>query len=259
MRTIVLVAVCISSAFGQTDFKQLCSTPKFPSTTATAIDSSCGPDGKGGNETHQNEAKNSFCASGPAKPISIADMANLQKQVESDKTIAFGNPDLHPLTTEPGPAVDRTHLVALGEGNEVVLTGFVKIARPEGGESVNCGRNVPNDPGNHDIHISIITTPGKAECTGVVAEMTPHHRPRSWTPDLVNAVAKAQRPVLVTGQLMFDSSHSPCVNGQPVRSPNASDPARISVWEVHPIYTFEVCPQGNCSSGGWVTLENWKQ
>lgn len=249
--------VCTLFLFGLTlrPFGQSCPSPSFPSPTATPIDGKCGPDGNGGAESTQNEAKNNFCASG-AKPITIAQMKSLQGKVESDKSIPFGNEDTHPLTSAPGPATDRSALVAPGEGNEVVLTGFVKIARQEGSESVNCGKNVPNEDPYHDIHISIVTTPGKAECSGVVVEMILHHRQASWTPDLVNQVAKAQRPVRVTGQLMFDSSHTPCISGKAVKG----DPARTSLWEVHPIYKFEVCGQGDCSSDtGWVALEKWKQ
>jgi len=234
---------------------QACSSPSFPSPTPTPIDGKCGPEGKGGAETTQNKAKNNFCASG-AQPITIAQMTSLQTKVQSDKSIPFGNPDTHPLTTTSGPATDRSPLVALGEGNEVVLTGFVKVARQEGAESVNCAKDVPEEDSYHDIHISIVTAPGKAECSGVVVEMIPHQRPTSWTPDLVNKVAKAQRPVRVTGQLMFDSSHSPCISAKPVKG----DPARMSLWEVHPIYKFEVCGQGDCSSNtGWVPLEKWEQ
>jgi len=243
----------ILPAVGQTNFNQTCTDPGYPSTTATPIDSQCGVQGKGGAETTQNEAKNNFCASG-AQPITIAQMTALQTKVQSDRSIPFGNEDTHPLTNTPGPAQDRTPLVALGEGNEVVLTGFVKIARQEGAESVNCGSNVPNDPVYHDIHISIVTTPGKSECSGVVVEMIPHHRPASWTPDVVNAVAKAQRPVRVTGQLMFDSSHTPCISGKSVKG----DPARTSLWEIHPTYKFEVCNQSNCSGGsGWIPIDQW--
>jgi len=250
-------------AVGQTTFKQSCPQPNYPSAVATAIDSECGVDGKGGAEAAQNEAKNNFCASG-AQPITIAQMADLQKAVESDKSIPFGNSDLHPLTSTPGPATDRGPLQKLGEGKEVVLTGFVKVARQEQAESVNCGKGpkspVPDQPVNHDIHISIVANVGNAECSGVVVEMIPHHRPSSWTPDLVNAVSTAKLQVRVTGQLMFDSSHSPCVKGSPVRTPNASDPARVSLWEVHPIYKFEVCEKGGCSAGsGWVPVEEWKQ
>ncbi len=142
----------------------------------------------------------------------------------------------------------------------MALSGFVKVARQEGAESVDCGRNVPNDPAYHDIHISIVQNPGDAGCSGVVVEMIPHHRPTAWTPDLLNEVGTARLPVRMTGQLMFDSSHTPCMTGSPVRSSSASDPARASLWEIHPIYKFEVCPQGDCTSDtGWVPLEAWKR
>ena len=121
---------------------------------------------------------------------------------------------------------------------------------------MNCEENVPNLPAYHDIHIAIVGQPGDAECSGVVAEMVPHHRPASWTPELLNEVAKSKSPVRLTGDLLFDSSHAPCKNGVP----NSGDPSRISLWEVHPIYKFEVCTQSDCSSGsGWVPLESWKK
>jgi hypothetical protein len=48
---------------GQTTFQQKCSQPNYPNATATPIDSKCGPEGKGGVEAAQNQAKNNFCAS----------------------------------------------------------------------------------------------------------------------------------------------------------------------------------------------------
>ncbi|HKD15945.1 MAG TPA: hypothetical protein VKE71_15525 [Candidatus Angelobacter sp.] len=236
-------------------FTQSCSAPHFPIDTPEAMDTgACGIAGKGGAETTQNEAKNNFCAPDPAKPVTLADMLALQQKVQQDSSIHFGNTRSHPLSSGAGPQQDRAPLVKLGEGDEVVIQGFVLIARQEGAESVNCGKNVPDDPTNHDIHISLVQNPGDAECSSIVVEMTPHHRPEEWTPKLVNEVAHAKLLVQVTGQRMFDSSHSPCSNGTPV----SGDPRRASLWEVHPIYKFEVCPQGNCSSGGWVPLELWK-
>lgn len=263
---LLIVAFMLSVFIGS--IAAQCPHPNFPSPAAAPIDkTTCGPAGKGGAETSQNEAKNNFCASDPAKPITIAEMTTLQQKVQSDKSIPFGNRDEHPFTSSPGPATDRKPLAELGEGNQVVLVGFVKKARQEGAESVNCGTGgvVPDQPQFHDIHISIIDKAGDNECSGVVAEMIPHHRPQKWTADLVNQVAAANLRVRVTGQLMFDSSHSPCHNGTPVCTkpsgtpPKQScDPARVSVWEVHPIYKFEVCTQGDCSSGsGWVLLDNW--
>jgi hypothetical protein len=238
-------------------FAQTCSTPFFPTDTPTAMDStSCSVSGNGGAETWQNEAKNNFCPSGePASPTvtSLPELVALQAKAEQIPNINFGNTRSHPLTSKAGPVQNRAPLVAIGEGSLVQLLGYVKIARQEEAESVNCGKNVPDAPAYHDIHISIVLSSADQECSGVVVEMTPHHRPEQWTAELVNEVATAGLLVRVTGQRMFDSSHTPCQNGSPIKG----DPARISLWEIHPIYKFDVCPQGNCTSGGWVPLEAW--
>jgi hypothetical protein len=236
-------------------FSPSCSAPDFPSNDATDMDETgCGFAGNGGKEAAQNSAKNNFCAVNPASPMTIADMVSLQQKVEQDSSINFGNPRTHPFTSAAGPVQQRSKLVSLGEGDQVVVQGFVLIARQEGSESVNCGTKVPDKPVFHDIHVSLVQHPGDDECTSIVVEMTPHHRPAEWTAGLVNEVAHAKLPVRVTGQRMFDSSHSPCTNGTGV----PGDPRRASLWEVHPIYNFEVCPKGACSSGGWVPLELWK-
>lgn len=240
----------------QVVFTQSCSAPHFPA-VATPIDSACGIEGKGGAETNQNEAKNNFCAPDPPKPVTLADMVSLQQNVQQNQAINFGNPRSHPFSSTPGPATDRGPLHNLGEGDEVVLQAYVLIARQEGAESVNCGAAFPpKDNASHDIHISLVQNPGDTECSGIVAEMVPHHRPEEWTADLVNEVAQSKLPVRVTGQRMFDSSHSPCSSGKAQQG----DPSRASLWEVHPIYKFEVCTntKGDCSSGGWVPLEVWK-
>ncbi len=250
-------APAISASAEGGGFAQTCSTPFFPTDTPTAMDStSCSVSGNGGAETWQNEAKNNFCPSGdPSSPTltSIPELVALQTRAQQIPNINFGNTSSHPLTSKAGPVQNRAPLVALGEGDLVQLLGYVKIARQEGAESVNCGSNVPNAPAYHDIHISIVLSPADQECSGVVVEMTPHHRPDEWTAELANEVAAAGLLVRVTGQRMFDSSHTPCQNGSAIRG----DPARISLWEIHPIYKFEVCPQGNCTSGGWVPLQAW--
>lgn len=243
-------------------FAQSCTNPRFPVDTPAAIDStSCSISGNGGTETWQNEAKNNFCAPGAAgnadTPVSItiAELVALQNKAQQTPGINFGNTRDHPLTSKTGPVQDRAPLVALGEGGLVQLEGYVKIGRQEGAESVNCGAHVPDDPAYHDIHISIVPNSGDQECSGVVVEMTPHHRPAEWTADLVNEVSRAGLVVRVTGQRMFDSSHTPCINGLPVKG----DPARVSLWEIHPVYKFEVCSQGNCTNGGWLPLQAWQR
>jgi hypothetical protein len=238
-------------------FKPSCAHPNFPDPppqNSREIDSQCGAAGSGGAEANQNITKNNFCASGTPQRITFDDLRNLQAEVESNTGINFG--DENTPTRKKGPTQNRDALVALGEGKLVTLRAFVLIARQEGGESVNCGKAVPNQPQFHDIHISLVEsldTPGVSECSGVVAEMSPHHRPDDWTQENVEKVAKAKAQVRVTGQLFFDSSHVPCSNGQGVRS----NPRRFSLWEIHPIYKFEVCTTNCDGAGPWLPLDQW--
>lgn len=263
-----LTTVCSGPAFGQpaakkapafkaTKFKPVCAQPSYP-TPAPAqspkIDAQCGLAGSGtGPEGQQNMAKNNFCATGTPQTITIDDLKNLQAQVEKNPAINFGNENKPPR--KKGPTTSRTPLKKLGEGKLVTLKAFVLIARQEGPESVNCGKNVPDQPLFHDIHISLVASADETEeCAGVVAEMSPHHRPDAWTHANVDKVSRMKLPVRVTGHLYFDSSHFPCSNGQGAGEGN---PKRVSLWEVHPIYKFEVCT-GNCDGAGtWVPLDEW--
>jgi hypothetical protein len=204
------------------------------------IDALCGLRGSGNipEWTIENMLKNNFCAAGPPTAITIKDMVALQNR--------------SPHTN--GALRDRSALHKLGEGRIVMLQGYVLFARQEGAESVNCGRLVPNGPEYHDIHISIVDTPSNQdECTAVVVEMSPHHRPATWNPSLLRKVALTHLAVRVTGQLFFDSAHQPCTDGVPT----GSNPRRATVWEIHPVYAFEVCTKSTCDAGGWQSLDNY--
>jgi hypothetical protein len=250
---------------GSTGFNAGCASPSFPAPppkVLQAIDLQCalaGQPNEPAPEVAQNKAKNNFCATPPANSsITVADMIKMQQDVESDKTINFGG-RVHPLSAAGGPTTDRTPLKAMGEGQQRVLQGFVLIARQEGKEAVNCGPTFPDktETMDHDIHISIVGDVSQVhgnECESIVAEMSPHHRPDSWTAKNVQLVATKHLPVRVTGQLFFDSSHSPCVDGKS----EAGDPHRSSLWELHPIYKFEVCSSGTCAGDtGWQSLDLW--
>ena len=241
-------------------FTQTCSNPKFPSGSAAAIDASCRPSGSADPQSAdglQNIAKNNFCASTPASPtVTIASLRDLQTKANAaEKKLKF----------KPGqPPPRRDFLMALGEGDLVTFEGFVFEARQECKESVNCDTQSPNQDGFHDIHISFLdhaptSKSGSAsaqaaeECGSFVGETIPHHRPLEWNACNMNDVANRNLRVRVTGQRMFDGSHLTC-NGS---TPNGSNPKRATLWEIHPIYTFDVCLSGDCKNGGWVPLETF--
>ena len=107
-----------------------------------------------------------------------------------------------------------------------------KTSNVSSGESVNCKRKGKE---NNDIHITLVTAPDDPPCGGIVAEMIPHYRPKAWRDSAIQAL---ERPVRVTGHLFFDSPHLPCdEEGNPV----GGNLARVSLWEIHPVYAFEVC------------------
>lgn len=247
-------------AFKPTKFKPACVNPSYPMpapAAAPAIDSQCGLAGAGvGPEGQQDMVKNNFCAKGIPKEITVADLTALQAKVEANPAINFGSAGKG--TRKKGPTTNRAPLKKLGEGKLVTLSKvFVLIARQEGGESVNCGKNVATGASFHDIHISLVESPDLTdECSSVVAEMSPHHRPDAWTHGNVEKVAKAKLPVRVTGQLYFDSSHFPCSGGQGAGQGN---PKRVALWEIHPVYKFEVCTADCDGDGQWVALDKWAQ
>lgn len=257
VKTKVRQSSSASSPRRAASFKPSCAKPSYPSPppkVKPGIDGACGLAGSGtGPEADQNSAKNNFCATGTPKAVTVADLTKLQKQVEKNPAINFGN--VNKAGRKKGPTTNRAPLRKLGEGRLVTIRAYVLIARQEGGESVNCGKDVPNDPSYHDIHISLVSSAQETEeCSGVVAEMSPHHRPDSWTHANVAKVAHAKLPVRVTGHLFFDSSHFPCSDGQPAPGGN---PKRVSLWEIHPIYKFEVCTSGCDGAGTWLSLDDW--
>lgn len=73
-----------------------------------------------------------------------------------------------------------------------------------------------------------------------------------------NLIAVRQHPVKVHGQLFYDDSHTPCTA---TSRPNAK---RASLWEVHPVYSMQVCSlldldhcQNSTNASDWVALEDW--
>lgn len=202
-----------------------------------------------------NQIKQRIPAGQPTN-LTFADFEELQ-----DRADAAGVPHGH----GPGPTADQRQMLKgfrlsdreVGEGSLVKLVGYVKRARQEGRESFN---GYLTGPANNDLHLSLIDKPSDPEEHGIVAEMIPQRRPDSWSADALNAVARIGRPVMVTGQLFFDSAHN--VRDNPNTQAASADPARMSLWEIHPVTSFLVClhQRDACDPNNpdsWVPLEKW--
>lgn len=239
-----------------------CKTPynEEPS-TGLAVES-CGVNGdspSGSGEFVQNPHKNELCGSGAVQDVTITDLLNLQREVD-DSGMPFGSS----FGGGSGPPKDRTPLknlpalangLKIEEGDWVSFVGFLSEAhympksesapkKGKGGESVNCHST---QHAMADIHLAFSSEKGRITakdpnrrqktCNTISGEMIPHLRPEVWNVDNLNQVIDLERPVRITGQLFFDASHVPCRNG----SIPGGNPLRISGWEIHPIYTLEVC------------------
>jgi hypothetical protein len=194
----------------------------FNGTLNPAIDNTCGIEGGPGDAATQaqNKAKNNFCpptASG--RDITYKELLDLQRH-------AFEVPI-------PAKLDNRKVAEDLGEGkyfSYVALIMNAQYSNPAFGETVNC--NMAGNSAN-DIQIVLVPKAGETDkCRSTIAVMSPHYRPAGWTPQVLNGLRK---PVRIRGQLFYDNSHDVCT--EKVRP----HPERASLWEIHPVYSVEVC------------------
>ncbi len=255
---ITCVVVALTAVGQKGGFQPKCALPFNEKFAATPLDSKCN-EGKTNDPgtIAQDVVKDNFCATGTPVPIDIPTLKQLQSDVEAPSVLGphYVPPkDRTPLRNLPTRAPNGTFLA---EGQLVRVVAFVLEAHYSdvgGGESVNC--KIPGEP-NNDIHMALVADPKVTdECQSVTTEITPHFRPAAWTPAALNAV---KEPVRITGQLLFDASHHPCT------ATTRPDPKRQSSWEIHPLYTFEVCTKqslNDCDVNNnslWVSLSEYQQ
>jgi hypothetical protein len=221
-------------------FTPICVLP-FAGVRNPPADDHCGI--QGGNsdpvKIAESAAKNNFCISTHnPETVTYQQLINLQAQSSNiPKTLS-----------------DRKEVENMGESNYVSYVAVIKEAHYSdvtSGEAVNC--NIAGSAAN-DIHIVLMPDPNDTdECHSTTAEMSPHYRPTNWTPSTLNALGK---PVRVRGQLFYDNSHVPCSgNSRP-------NPKRASLWEIHPVYSLEICQRtdldqcrNSTNPADWVPLE----
>jgi hypothetical protein len=210
------------------------------------IDDHCGIQGGSSDPIKQAEsrAKNDLCsAKEPPQTFLYQQLLDLQQKVGASGINAKHLADRSPLTD-------------LGEGKYVSYIAFIEEAHysdVSSGEAVNC--NIPGSTTN-DIHIVLVKKADDDPCNSTTAEMIPHFRPEAWTPQ--NLMAVKLHPVRVQGHLFYDGSHTPC------SASSRPNPQRASLWEIHPVYSLDVCRmvdldqcRASTNTGDWVPLEQF--
>ena len=208
----------------------------------------------------ESAAKNNLCAdTSEIVPMHFDDFSRLEASTDlSQLDLRTSRSDLAVVTN----VVIHGHEV--GEGSVVQFVAMMRGAHisdcrtpsggQTGGEAVNC--NLLGTDKN-DIHIVLMPLDANdhtSECDSVTAEMIPHFRPSAWSQ--VDLRTPTQNPVRLTGQLFYDNSHRACLNGK-------GSPARRTVWEIHPVYRFDVCKnttEGGCDAAdesAWVPFDQW--
>jgi hypothetical protein len=288
----VVLAASIVGATGA-EYQLGCPTTPFAtSTVRQAIDNVCGNAGDsaaGSAKGKQNLVKNNLCSSGDPRTLSLSDFMSLQSQAAAMHVPfgadGFGADRVVHLPEDRAPLSSgqfRVNGQPIREGDLVRTVAFIDdphaadLGGDPPGEDVNCHQ--PDAAGN-DIHINLVETPAPpkplrtdsaevkkqkrearnaALCKAIVAEMIPHFRPDAFDPVFLAAIAKQKLPVRISGQLFFDASHRPCNNDGPQDSS-----VRGSLWEIHPIYTLDVCKHGSLQQcpaddeGVWTSLQDW--
>jgi hypothetical protein len=222
-------------------FKLACALP-FAGTLNPPSDDHCGVQGGSSDPAKQAEsrAKNNFCAP-EVSPLVLTHQVLLAMQTKSTEKKL------------PKSLLDRSPLVEMGEGKFVSYVAFVKDAHysdVSAGEANNC--NIPGNSTN-DIHIVLVQNLSDDECASTTAEMSPHFRPESWTPASIHSAQG--HPVRIRGQLFYDGSHTPCT------ATSRPNPQRASLWEIHPVYSLDVCrftDMAKCQesdAASWVPLD----
>jgi hypothetical protein len=244
------------------------------------IDSMCGLTGtaKDDGGKAQDRQKNNLCATGTPTELTIQQLKTLQADVDQTD-LDYGS--THTKPPHAGPPANREeffqkeHDRGFGEGDPVTFVGYIVEAKKGGSETVNCNCT---DPASIDVHMALATkrivlkrnakddppevkkkntaSNNAALCRNSFAtETIPHLRPAALELGAISPLVN-KKIVKITGQLFFDASHRPCKGSVA----GSGDPARLTVWEIHPVYSIEVCTktslaQCTVASSNWQPLQ----
>jgi hypothetical protein len=185
-----------------------------------------------------NQLKRTRPSEGEATLLTFETLSQLQS--EAVRLVDQGV-EIQPADRDQIKSIE-TSVGTVGEGSRVRLMALLSDGKPHAntGESVNC--NLKTEA-NNDIHISVSESKGTSEFEGIVVEMIPQSRPAKWTS--ANIRKLRGKLLLIEGGLLYDNLHF--ANGD-AANPLPRQPARFSLWEIHPIVSLKVCKKadGHC-------------
>jgi hypothetical protein len=208
------------------------------------------------------DAQNNLCAATSAPvPMALKEFALLPSPPSSQ--LATSRKSLARVVVLPGRA-------DVGEGTVVRTVGLISKAH-----IVGCQDPAPGDPAGSavtchfmggpkiseiQLNLSPITSPSDTpDCQAVVAKLITHYRPIWW--DDID-IKTPEAPVRITGQLFYDNQAEACGGRAPSSRAVGARPARLTRWEVHPVYGIDVCiaPEAGCdpmNGARWVPYHQW--
>lgn len=132
-----------------------------------------------------------------------------------------------------------TASVAPIERRAVRVEGYVARASLSGPESTNCHGDAASD---RDYHIWLTALPTTTRTGSVIVEMTPRMRAvhAGWDLPRLRDVSRRKERVRVGGWLLLDQEH-----------PEQVGRTRGTIWEIHPVTSFEVH-----RGGRWIALDD---
>jgi hypothetical protein len=285
------ILICIGShstaAAGQDKFKLKCDP--FPEGTSEkhkvdkvcnvngSIDTSLSAELRDAKKLQAN-LKNELCRAANnaiPKTITLSEILDLQLKAKAAH-VPYGGThgNTQSLPTDRS-VLSNLEGTTFKEGDYVQFIGYLIDPHysPKGEsakvESVNC-HGYGHDFA--DIHINLSEKPLHIEdlenadkqqelCALGSAEVIPHYRPEILEKQHLDELQG--KIVRVRGQLMFDAEHYPCHKEGHSSQWVVSSPARMSLWEIHPIYTIDVCnskKKAECKpekNSMWVDLAAW--
>jgi|SRR5579862_4499142 len=198
-------------------------------------------------------AKRHLPTSTTPKTFTFDDFAALQLDVD---TLTGKDAVHHKVAFTPDRNALRNLQTASGtisEGDLVQLVGYVRFTTPGAiTEAVNCAGS-----DGRDVHINVGPAGTSSPYDGIVSEMIPQLPRDGWTEANVKKLLDGKTLVLVIGGLTYDNEH--LVN-KDASHPVGGSPQRMSLWEIHPITEFDVCPVTTCDPtqhSQWTAFTAW--